>query len=82
MEPAVALASTLLAAAAAYPLAWLFELGSRTVRAPALLHTGIHAIKLVELPEKPTSVTLGWMAVSAIVPRAVFLLRRPETAKR
>jgi membrane protease YdiL (CAAX protease family) len=82
MDPAIALASTLLAAATAWPLAWLFELGSRTVWAPALLHTGIHAIKLVEVPESSYSVTLGWMAVSAVVPWMVFLVRRPETAKR
>jgi hypothetical protein len=82
LEPAVALASTLLAAATAYPLAWLFELGRRTVWAPAILHTGIHAIKLVRLPEDPLPVTLGWMAVSAIVPWAAFLVWRPESAKR
>ena len=82
MEPAVALASTLLSAATAYPLAWLFELGRRTIWAPALLHTGIHAIKLVELPPQPLPATLGWMAVSATVPYAVFLVRPPASERK
>lgn len=76
MEPAVALASTLLAAAIAYPQARLFELGGNTVWAPALLHLGVHAIKLVELPADPTRVTVGWMAVCAVVPWVVFAVPR------
>lgn len=82
MEPALALASTLLSAATAYPFAWLFEIGRRTIWAPALLHTGIHAIKLVQLPDQPLPATLGWMAVSATVPYAVFFVRPPASERK
>lgn len=76
MSAPIAFASTLLSVATAYPLAWLFEKGGNTVWAPALLHTTVHAIKLLDLPVQAMGLTLGWMAVCAGLPWLVFLVPR------
>ena len=71
----VALASVLLSTIISFPLARLFELGGGTVWAPALLHFTVQgAIKVVEIPTGST-LPLVWMAASAIIPFAVFLVR-------
>lgn len=72
----VALASVALAAVVSFPLAYLFELGGRTIWAPALVHSVIQgAIKLVVVPGDPGRLLpLVWLAASAIVPWAVLLV--------
>jgi membrane protease YdiL (CAAX protease family) len=80
MPPAIAAASLLLAIVISFPLARLYELGGRTLWAPAIVHAVIQgAIKVVAVPST-TGVTLPlvWMAASAIVPWLVFAVRRRE----
>ncbi len=79
MEPVLAVASIFVAVATSLPLAWLYERGGQTVWAPALLHFGIHAIKLVDVEASQyMPLALGWMAVSATVPYLAFLLLRDK----
>jgi membrane protease YdiL (CAAX protease family) len=79
----VALASLLLAATIACPLAWLFELGGRTIWAPALLHAVVQgALKLVVVTEgSGLALAWTWMAACAVLPWSVFLLR-PAARRR
>ena len=76
----IAMAALLLSAALSAPLAYLFELGGRTVWAPALVHCVVQgAIKIIT-PEHPDArLPLAWMAASAVVPYLVFLV--PRTAR-
>ena len=70
----IALAAVLLSVILSFPLAHLFELGGHTIWAPALLHFTVQGtIKVLELPGDTTS-PLVWMAASAIIPFAVFLV--------
>ena len=48
----IALLGTLVAMAAAFPMAYLFERGSNTLWAPVMLHVAAHAIRLVDIPER------------------------------
>lgn len=78
MEPVLAAASILVAVTTALPLAWLYERGGQTIWAAALLHFGIHAIKLVDVEASHyMPLALGWMAVSATLPYLAFALLRP-----
>ena len=73
----IALASVLLSVVISPPLAHLFELGGKTVWAPALLHFVVQgAIKLVAPHEPDPRLALAWMAAAATVPYAAFLVRR------
>jgi membrane protease YdiL (CAAX protease family) len=47
----VGLLGTIIAIASAFPMAYLFERGNNTIWAPVVLHTGTHAIRLVDIPE-------------------------------
>lgn len=77
----VALAALLLSTIISFPLARLFELGGNTIWAPALVHFTVQgAIKIVEIPEG-SALPLAWMAASALIPFAVFLVRRPNAAE-
>jgi membrane protease YdiL (CAAX protease family) len=72
----VALASVLLALITSFPLARLFELGNRTIWAPAIVHMVIQGtVKVVALDATVMTVPLLWMAVAALVPWAAFLVR-------
>jgi membrane protease YdiL (CAAX protease family) len=76
MEWTIALASLLLALVISFPLAHLYELGNRSIWAPAVLHTTIQgAVKVVDLDAAPLAVPLLWMAVCAVIPWGVFLVR-------
>jgi membrane protease YdiL (CAAX protease family) len=74
----VALAALLLAVIVSFPLAHLFELGASTVWAPAFVHFVIQgAIKVVDVPGRDGELLpLVWMAASACIPLAVFLVPR------
>jgi membrane protease YdiL (CAAX protease family) len=77
MEWPIALAATALSLVVSFPLAHLFELGGRTVWAPALLHFSIQSpIKIVEM-SGPAAATypLVWMGACAVIPWLVFLAR-------
>lgn len=73
----IALAAVALSVASTPPLAWLFELGGRTIWAPAILHFVIQsALKVVTFPaEEGATVPIVWMTACATVPYLVFLIR-------
>lgn len=79
MPFAVALAAVLLAAIVSFPLARLYELGGRTIWAPALVHAVVQGtVKVVEFPAAaPTTFPIVWMAAAAVLPWLVFIVRRP-----
>jgi membrane protease YdiL (CAAX protease family) len=82
MPTAVAIAALVLAILSAFPLAWLYVLGGGTIWAPALLHAVIQSVKIVDAPpERTATLGIAWMAVTALVPYAVFLAR-PGRAPR
>lgn len=77
---AVGTAALVVAASTSVPLAHLWEMGRRTIWAPALVHTAIDAFKLVQIPAGTTVVySLALAAVSATVPLLALLVpRRPR----
>ena len=79
----IALASVLLAAILSFPLAYLLELGGRTIWAPAFLHFIVQgAVKVIVPVEESPRFPLVWIAASATLPFAVLLLpRRSEERK-
>jgi membrane protease YdiL (CAAX protease family) len=78
----IALASILLALSLSFPLAWLFEAGGGSVLPPAIVHAVVQgAIKLVEVEDGFSTLAVGWIALSAVAPWALFLLR-PSSPER
>jgi membrane protease YdiL (CAAX protease family) len=74
---AVGAAAMVVAASTAVPCAHLWEMGQRTIWAPALLHTAIDHFKLLVLPAGSTlTFSLALAAVSATVPLLVLAVRR------
>jgi hypothetical protein len=80
MPWALALAAVVLSLVLSFPLAHLFELGGRTIWAPALLHFVVQGtVKVVTVPgDAPVSFPVVWMAVSALLPLCVFVVSRPK----
>jgi membrane protease YdiL (CAAX protease family) len=74
----IAAASVALAAIIALPLAHLFEIGGRTIWAPAIVHFVVQgAIKVVVIPgEAGATLPLVWMAAAAVIPFGVLVVRR------
>jgi membrane protease YdiL (CAAX protease family) len=71
----VALAAIILAIVTSFPFARLYDLGGRTIWAPAIVHTVIQAVpKLVLFEDGGMMFPLVWMAACAIVPMVVFLV--------
>jgi membrane protease YdiL (CAAX protease family) len=55
---------TLIAVAAAFPMAHLFERGNNTIWAPVVLHVATHAIRLVDIPEPYYLTAVGiWLVM-------------------
>ncbi len=74
----IAVASLLLAIVISFPLAYLFELGGKTIWAPAVLHFVIQAtVKVVVFAHGAESFALAWMAASALVPLLIFTVKAP-----
>ena len=74
----VAVAATALAFVTSFPLAHLFELGTRTIWAPAIVHVTIQAgVKVVDMSGPPAGYAMTWMAACAVVPWLVFAIRIP-----
>lgn len=72
----VAAAATALAFLTSFPRARLFELGARTIWAPAIVHFTMQGgVKVVEMSGPPTAYAMTWMAACAVVPWLVFLIR-------
>jgi membrane protease YdiL (CAAX protease family) len=80
----IAVASIVLAIVVSFPLAWLFELGGRTIWAPALVHAVVQgAVKVFTVSDSDTpAFPLIWMAAAAVLPFVVFAVRpaRPGEA--
>jgi membrane protease YdiL (CAAX protease family) len=77
----IALAAVALSVASTPPLAYLFELGGRTIWAPAILHFVIQgAIKVVQITDEGGRLPLVWMAACATVPYLVFFARADRRA--
>jgi membrane protease YdiL (CAAX protease family) len=75
----VALASLLLAVSISFPLARLYEIGGRTIWAPAILHFVIQgALKVAEIPGD-TTLPIVWIAASGLLPWLAFLARNEGT---
>ena len=77
----VATAAVLLAATTSIPLSHLYELGGRTIWAPALLHFTIQSVPKIFIPADSARLTfpLTWMAVCGTLPLLVLLIRvRPS----
>ena len=77
----VAMASVLLAATTSIPLSHMYELGGRTIWAPALLHFTIQSVPKIFIPADSARLTfpLTWMAVCGVLPLLVLLIRvRPS----
>jgi membrane protease YdiL (CAAX protease family) len=79
----VALAATLLAFVVSFPLSHLFEMGGRTIWAPALVHFVIQgAVKVVEMSGAPASYPMTWLAACAVVPWLAFASRATPVASQ
>ena len=77
----VAMASVLLAATTSIPLSHLYELGGRTIWAPALLHFTVQSVPKIVIAADSARLTfpLTWMAVCGTLPLLVLLIRvRPS----
>jgi membrane protease YdiL (CAAX protease family) len=74
---AIALAGTLVAVTAAFPMAYLFERGNYTIWAPVVLHVATHAIRLVAIPEAVyMPAVVAWLVMQIFLPLLVFAFRR------
>jgi membrane protease YdiL (CAAX protease family) len=78
----LALAAVALAAATTPPLAYLYELGGRSIWPPALVHFVMQgAIKVIVLPgEGGLQLPLIWMVGCATLPYLAFLVRMNPSA--
>ena len=73
----IAMAAIILAIIAAYPTAYLFETGNRTIWPSAILHTTALATNLFEIPaELAISLNLLWIGVVVIGLFLVFVAGR------
>jgi len=85
MPAAIAVASILLSALISLPLARLFDLGGRTIWAPAMLHAVVQGVvKVIDVEEPTATFPLVWMGASAVIPFVVFAWRprnRPVSSR-
>lgn len=73
----IAIAAILLAIIAAYPTAYLFEQGNRTIWASAILHSAALATNLFVIPQEiSVSLSLLWIGVVLICLFLTFLVGR------
>jgi hypothetical protein len=78
MEWPIALASLVLSIALSFPYAHLYELGGRTVWAPALVHAVTQAGPKLLVFEDP-AFPLVWMGLALAITWCAFLVRRPRS---
>ena len=73
----ITLASILLALSISFPLAWLFERSGGSILPSAMVHAVVQgAIKLVDASAHYTEMATAWIALAAVAPWALFLLRQ------
>lgn len=69
----IALAALTLSVLISFPLAWLYELGGRTIWAPAIVHAVVQgAIKLIVIDDPVFP--LVWMGACVVAPLLVFFV--------
>jgi membrane protease YdiL (CAAX protease family) len=77
MEPLLATSALLLSVAMSFPLARLYDLGGRTIWAPAILHFVVQAApKIFVVRGMDMQLAIGWMGVAMIAPWIVFPIAR------
>lgn len=77
--PAIGVGAIAVAAVTTMPLAHLYEIGRRTIWAPALVHTAIDSFKLVVIPGAATALfSFLLIAVSLLVPLLALAFSRGE----
>lgn len=76
MPAPLALFSTILSLATAFPFAYLFERGNNTIWAPALFHTMVHAVSFFVISESH-AMTGGivWMTLWTIAALLMYIFR-------
>ncbi len=73
----IALLGTLVAIAAAFPMAYLFERGNNALWAPVVLHVAAHAIRLVDVPAPYYLIAVtAWLVLQLVAPFLVLAFRR------
>ncbi len=82
LDLAVAFAAVLVSVSLSFPLAWLFDRARGSLWPGAIVHAVVQApIKLVVVDEGSfTTVAVVWMALGALAPWALFLLRAERGA--
>lgn len=76
---AIALTALVMSVVTTFPLSWLYELGGRTIWAPAVLHTVLQAVpKLITLDGATFQII--WMVGGMIVAWSAFVVRREHEA--
>jgi len=74
--PIIAIAGTLVAVTAAFPMAYLFERSGNTIWAPLILHIATHTIRLVDIPEPQyMQALIAWLVMQIFLPLLIFLFR-------
>jgi membrane protease YdiL (CAAX protease family) len=73
----VALAGTVIALVASFPLAFLFERAGFSIWPTVILHVATHTIRLVAIPE-PYSMTVlvAWLGLQIVMPFLIWAFRR------
>jgi membrane protease YdiL (CAAX protease family) len=74
---AIALTALVMSVAMTFPLSWLYELGGRTIWAPAVLHTVLQAVPKLITPDDATF-QIAWMVGGMIVAWSAFAVRREK----
>jgi membrane protease YdiL (CAAX protease family) len=72
----IALAGTVIALVASFPLAYLFERAGFSIWPTVILHVATHAIRLVVIPE-PYSMTvlIAWLGLQIVMPFLIWAFR-------
>jgi membrane protease YdiL (CAAX protease family) len=74
--PAVAFLAVVLAVAAAFPIAFLYERAGRVIWAGVVLHVAMHAFRLVAVPDDQLmTLAVAWIAMEIVGVFAVYLLK-------
>jgi membrane protease YdiL (CAAX protease family) len=74
---AIALTALVMSVAMTFPLSWLYELGGRTIWAPAVLHTALQAVPKLITPDDATF-QIVWMVGGMIVAWSAFVVQRDD----
>lgn len=83
MPPIIAAAALSLAVLMTFPLAYLYELGGKTIWAAVVLHFVTQgAIKVVEADSGSMILPVVWMAACAVIPYAVFFIKVKDSGEQ